>query len=232
MTWVLFDYGGVVSHPPADEDLALLAEVADVPVAALMDVYWAWRRSYDLAELDAPGYWREVGRVLGRDYGGAELAELIRLDQAAWLRLQPGTVALIEDLAAAGQPLAMLSNAPDELAEAIIELPVAAHFGHLIFSCQLNTPSRTRNATPARWPGSGPAPTRSSSSTTAARTWPRPRPWGCRRCISPAQPRRGPRWTSAWPAAASRAAGTGLRAVTGAVMRPDAGLMRVHAGVG
>jgi putative hydrolase of the HAD superfamily len=137
VTWVLFDYGGVVSHPPADEDLALLAGVADVPVPALMDVYWAWRRSYDLAELDAPGYWREVGRVLGRDYGEAEITELIRLDQAAWLRLQPGTVALIEDLAAAGQPLAMLSNAPDELAEAIIELPVAAHFGQLIFSCQL-----------------------------------------------------------------------------------------------
>jgi putative hydrolase of the HAD superfamily len=48
-------------------------------------------------------------------------------------------VALIEDLAAVGQPLAMLSNAPDELAEAISELPLAPHFGHLIFSCQLKS---------------------------------------------------------------------------------------------
>jgi len=139
VTWVLFDYGGVVSHPPADEDLALLAAAADAPVTALMDVYWAWRRAYDLAELDAPGYWRQVGHGLGRDYSDTEIAELIRLDRAAWLRLQAGTVALIEDLAAAGRPLALLSNAPDELAEAISELPIAGRFGHLIFSCQLKS---------------------------------------------------------------------------------------------
>jgi putative hydrolase of the HAD superfamily len=40
-------------------------------------------------------------------------------------------------LAAAGLPLALLSNAPGELAEAISALPVAAYFGHLLFSCQL-----------------------------------------------------------------------------------------------
>ena len=125
MTWVLFDYGGVISYPPADEDLALLAAAADAPVPALMEVYWAWRRAYDLAELDAPGYWRQVGRALGRGYGEAEIAELIRLDQATWLRLQAGTVALIEQLAAAGRPLALLSNAPDELADTITELPLA-----------------------------------------------------------------------------------------------------------
>jgi putative hydrolase of the HAD superfamily len=139
VTWVMFDYGGVVSHPPTQQDLALLAGVADAGVAALVDAYWQWRLAYDLAELDAAGYWRQVGRSLGRGYSDAEISELTRLDRAAWLRLQAGTVALIEDLAAAGQPLAMLSNAPDELAEAISSLPVAAHFGHLIFSCQLKS---------------------------------------------------------------------------------------------
>ena len=139
MTWVMFDYGGVVSHPPRQQDLALLAGAADAGVAALVDAYWQWRRAYDLAELDAAGYWRQVGRSLGRGYSDAQISELTRLDRGAWLRLQAGTVALIEDLAAAGQPLAMLSNAPDELAEAISRLPVAAHFGHLIFSCQLKS---------------------------------------------------------------------------------------------
>ncbi len=138
-TWVMFDYGGVVSHPPSEQHLASLAAVAQAPVPALMEAYWSWRRAYDLAELDAAGYWRQVGRSLGRDYGEAEISELVRLDRAAWLRLQAGTVALIEDLAAAGRPLAMLSNAPDDLAEAISELPIAAHFGHLIFSCELKS---------------------------------------------------------------------------------------------
>ena len=137
MTWVMFDYGGVVSHPPTPQDLALLAGAAGVDVRALVGEYWEWRRAYDLADLDAKGYWRQVGRGLGRGFSGTEICELIRLDRASWLRLQAGTVALIEDLAAAGHPLALLSNAPDELADAIGGLPIAAHFGHLIFSCQL-----------------------------------------------------------------------------------------------
>jgi putative hydrolase of the HAD superfamily len=137
VTWVMFDYGGVVSHPPTQQDLALLAGVAGVPVPAFAAVYWEWRGAYDLAELDVTEYWRQVGRSLGRSYGEAEVSELARLDCASWLRLQAGTVALIEDLAAAGLPLALLSNAPDQLAEAIRALPVVAHFGQLIFSCQL-----------------------------------------------------------------------------------------------
>lgn len=100
-------------------------------------MYWEWRRAYDLADLDVTGYWRRVGLSLGRSYGETEISELARLDRASWLRLQAGTVALIEDLTAAGLPLALLSNAPDELAEAIGALPIAAHFGQLIFSCQL-----------------------------------------------------------------------------------------------
>jgi putative hydrolase of the HAD superfamily len=133
----MFDYGGVISQPPAAEDLALLAGVAGVSVPAFLAGYWEWRRAYDLAELDAKEYWQQVGSGLDRDFGGAEISELIRLDTASWLRLQAGTVALIEDLAAAGHPLALLSNAPDELAVAISGLPVAARFRHLIFSCQL-----------------------------------------------------------------------------------------------
>ena len=133
----MFDYGGVVSQPPSPQELASLAGAAGVSVAALQGVYWQWRRAYDLAELDASGYWRQVGRSLGRGFSEAEISELIRLDSASWLRLQAGTVALIEDLGAAGLPLALLSNAPGELAEAISALPVAAYFGHLLFSCQL-----------------------------------------------------------------------------------------------
>lgn len=139
VTWVMFDYGGVVSHQPTQRDLARLAAAAGAATPAFVDAYWQWRRAYDLAELDADGYWRQVGRRLGRSYNDAQVAELARLDRSAWLRVQAGTVALIEDLVAAGWPVAMLSNAPGDLAEAIRGLPVAAHFGHLIFSCQLRS---------------------------------------------------------------------------------------------
>jgi putative hydrolase of the HAD superfamily len=133
----MFDYGGVLSQPPAEDDVALLARAAGASVPALMDGYWQWRRAYDLAELDMAEYWRRVGRGVGRSYTGAEIAELSRLDSSMWLRLQAGTVSLVQDLAAARLPLALLSNAPGDVADAVSGLPVAAHFGHLIFSCEL-----------------------------------------------------------------------------------------------
>jgi putative hydrolase of the HAD superfamily len=133
----MFDYGGVLSQHQSDQDLELLARAAGVSVPALLDPYWEWRRAYDLAELDTAGYWRRVGRALGRSYSDADVCELSRLDSASWLRLQPGTVALVDDLAAAGLSMALLSNAPDDVAGAVSRLPVAASFGHLIFSCEL-----------------------------------------------------------------------------------------------
>src|SRR5258708_20217677 len=95
--------------------MALLAGAADAEVPALMDVYWEWRRAYDLAELDTPGYWKQVGRSLGHAYGEAEISELTRLDRAACLRPQAGTVALIQGPAPAGRPLPILSNTPHSL---------------------------------------------------------------------------------------------------------------------
>jgi beta-phosphoglucomutase-like phosphatase (HAD superfamily) len=46
-------------------------------------------------------------------------------------------VALLEDMAAGGHRLAMLSNAPAEVATAVMTLPVAALFEHCLFSCFL-----------------------------------------------------------------------------------------------
>jgi putative hydrolase of the HAD superfamily len=133
----MFDYGGVLSQSQSDHDLALLARAAGVPVPDLLGPYWEWRRAYDLAELDTAGYWGQVGSALGRSYSGADVAELSRLDCASWLHLRAGTVALAEDLAAAGVPLALLSNAPADVAAEISRLPLLAGFGQLMFSCEL-----------------------------------------------------------------------------------------------
>jgi putative hydrolase of the HAD superfamily len=137
MTWIMFDYGEVISRPQPQQDLAALAGVAGVTVARLHDAYWAPRPGYDSAELTAAAYWQDVGRRLGRSWDGDQIGELARLDVASWLHLQPGTVALIEDLAAAGQRLALLSNAPTAMAEAFAALPVARYFEHALFSCYL-----------------------------------------------------------------------------------------------
>jgi putative hydrolase of the HAD superfamily len=139
MTWVLFDFGGVICYPQPEEDLARLARAAGCTVAEFGDAYWPYRLDYDRAVLDAAGYWQRVAGNLGRSFDEVQIAELARLDIASWMHLQEGTVALIEDMAAAGHRLALLSNAPADVAEAVSGLPVAAHFEHLIFSCFLKS---------------------------------------------------------------------------------------------
>jgi putative hydrolase of the HAD superfamily len=141
VAWVMFDYGGVMSRWPSEQDMTTIAGVAGTSVRRLMDAYWQRRPAYDRAELTADAYWQQIGLLVGRSqaYSAAEVAELSRLDTDSWLHLEGETVALIEELALAGHRLAMLSNAPADIAEAIAGLPVARHFEHLVFSCQLKT---------------------------------------------------------------------------------------------
>jgi putative hydrolase of the HAD superfamily len=134
MTWVLFDYGGVICYPQPEADVLNMATAAGCTVAEFSDGYWAHRLAYDRGELDCATFWQKVAAGAGRTFTAAQIAELARLDIESWEHLQPGTVALIEDLAAAGQRLALLSNAPAEVAEAVAALPVAAHFEHCVFS--------------------------------------------------------------------------------------------------
>jgi putative hydrolase of the HAD superfamily len=137
MTWVLFDYGNVICLPQPELDVARLAQVAGYPVADLLVPYWAYRLDYDRAALDVTSYWQQVAAGLGSRFTEAQIAELSRLDAGSWLHLRPGSVDLVADLAAAGRPLAVLSNAPEDTAQAVADLPVAAHFRHLMFSCHL-----------------------------------------------------------------------------------------------
>ena len=139
MTWVVFDYGGVICTPQPDEDVALLAAAAGVPVPDLQGPYWAYRLSYDRAELDGTTYWHKVAAALGVSFPVSQIAELTRLDIASWLHLCDGTVTLLNDLAAAGYRLGLLSNAPADFAEVMAEQPVAGFFEHLAFSCYLGS---------------------------------------------------------------------------------------------
>jgi putative hydrolase of the HAD superfamily len=137
MTWVLFDYGNVICLPQPEPDVARLAQVAGYPVAGLLVPYWAYRLDYDRAALDVTSYWQQVAADLGGRFTEAQIAELSRLDAGSWLHLRPGSVDLVADLAAAGARLAVLSNAPEDTAQAVAGLPVAGHFQHLMFSCYL-----------------------------------------------------------------------------------------------
>src|SRR5260370_1226441 len=63
VTWVMFDYGGVVSHPPTQRDLALLAGAAAAARPARVGADWGRRRRPDPLRPDPPGALRPGGAV-------------------------------------------------------------------------------------------------------------------------------------------------------------------------
>lgn len=135
MKWVLFDYGEVLTHPPSTEVGEQFAAEFDVPVARFWPAYWHGREPYDRGAVDAAGYWRSVAEQLDTA-APADLDRLVALDVRAWSDVNPESLALLEALTP-DTPLAMLSNAPIELAEKVDAAPWADLFRHRFFSARL-----------------------------------------------------------------------------------------------
>ena len=138
--WVLFDYGAVLctGQPEADRRALVAAAGLDPDdgpaVAGFWRGYWRDRPAYDRAELDEGAYW---ARVLGRTPAAAELAAIDAADVAGWVHPQPGSLAVAAALAEAGTRLALLSNAPASLADAVDELPWMQVVPRRFYSCRL-----------------------------------------------------------------------------------------------
>jgi putative hydrolase of the HAD superfamily len=136
MTWLLCDYGEVLCLPPTASDRAALAAVAgwDAAKGDFWKAYWVDRNAYDRADLGAEEYW---SRLLGRRPSPGELRDITAVDAAGWVHPNLITVAAAERAAKRGLQLAILSNAPVEVAKAIDAAPWLASFTQRFFSCRL-----------------------------------------------------------------------------------------------
>jgi putative hydrolase of the HAD superfamily len=133
---LLVDYGEVISTRLPDETITDLAALAGRPRAAFLDRYWHHRPAYDLGQ-PAAEYWSQV---LDRDLSEAPrvVNQLTNIDVYGWLRLNLRTLpVLLGHVRRTGSKLALLSNAPEPLAEAIDVLGWSQHFDHRYYSCRL-----------------------------------------------------------------------------------------------
>lgn len=133
---VLCDYGEVISAPLGESAIVALAALAGQPRGTFLDRYWRGRASYDLGQ-PADQYWAQV---LDRDVSGS--ARLVRrltdIDVRGWLRVNPLTLRVLEDCARrTGARLALLSNAPEPLAQGIDRCGWSKQFGQRYYSCRL-----------------------------------------------------------------------------------------------
>ena len=143
--WLLCDYGEVLCVAPPGPDWEVLVALAvdsgwdptdpTEPHEAFKPVFWEHRRAYDRGDLSASEYWTAT---LGRRPGGGHLGRLVAADQAIWLHPNPDSLRAAARAAGRGYQLAILSNAPVEVAARIDRLPWLAGFGPRFFSCHLN----------------------------------------------------------------------------------------------
>ena len=115
----IFDYGGVLVRNQTAEDRARLAEIAGIAQPLFSDLYWANRLGYDKDLMTAAEYWTSVAQSAGVTLSTGAIEELTELDSTSWMQFDSVMWDWIEELRAAGKRVAMLSNMPRDLGEAL-----------------------------------------------------------------------------------------------------------------
>ena len=115
----IFDYGGVLAHHQSDADQARMAALAAIPREQFFNLYWDTRLEYDKGGVTAAEYWGNIGRVAGRTLSEAIIAQIIEADNRSWMQFDQTMWDWIAELRAAGKRVAMLSNMPRDLGEAL-----------------------------------------------------------------------------------------------------------------
>jgi putative hydrolase of the HAD superfamily len=117
---IIFDYGGVLVGDQTPDDVARMAAASGLTEKQLGTLYWDNRLAYDRGDVSGSEYWQDIAR---RGQAGpltdAQVAQLIEIDNASWMRFDPEMWTWIDKLRVDGKRLAILSNMPKELGETL-----------------------------------------------------------------------------------------------------------------
>lgn len=115
----IFDYGGVLAHHQTGEDQARMAKVAGMPAERFSELYWSERPDYDKGTMVVDEYWTRISKLGGTQFTPEIIEQLTELDTVSWMNFDSVMWDWIAQLHAAGKRVAMLSNMPRELGEAL-----------------------------------------------------------------------------------------------------------------
>ena len=134
---VVFDFGGVLSFsPPMRIGMRWLALL--VFLYLVFEPYWKDRNEYDVDKFDSAVYWRKVASNFGRELTDEDVHKLVSIDNQAWGRENPNSVAVVRAARAAGLKIAVLSNIhADMLAYVRRSFPWFSEFDVQVFSNEL-----------------------------------------------------------------------------------------------
>ena len=112
---LLVDYGEVLCGPPDARAFEAMAVVAGTEVEPFTEAYWQLRPAYDRGELDGPAYWRLVGKQTGAPIDEGRAADLVERDIALWTTLDQHMLEWVDEVAAKGLPVGLISNMVPEI---------------------------------------------------------------------------------------------------------------------
>jgi putative hydrolase of the HAD superfamily len=115
----IFDYGGVLAHHQTEADQAGLAAIAGIPQEKFSSLYWDTRLDYDKGSVTAAEYWQNIARGANKTLTAAAIEQIVDADNRSWLHFDQVMWDWIGELRAAGKRVAMLSNMPRDLGEAL-----------------------------------------------------------------------------------------------------------------
>jgi putative hydrolase of the HAD superfamily len=132
---VLFDYGMVLSGPPAPSAWARMLAITGLDEAALHREYWALRHDYDRGTLSGVAYWHKAGSNAGITLTDGQVTDLIVADLDLWGQINQPMLDWAQRLQRAGIRTGILSNIGDEMASGYVaRFDWLAEFHHAVWS--------------------------------------------------------------------------------------------------
>jgi putative hydrolase of the HAD superfamily len=125
---IIFDYGNVLCTPQLPEEVESMAAIMGLSREQFHDQYWKDRRAYDEAAFEPAEYWKRAG---------PELEKLIALDGQSWSHPAPIMPAWAHAARQAGLKIALLSNIPTTVRDAVLSAGWLPEFDQYTFSCDL-----------------------------------------------------------------------------------------------
>lgn len=121
----------------SEHDRLALLGTASQRGADFWPSYWAHRDALDKGELRVVEYWRAIAADLGVTWDLPTIQRLWAIDFRSWISVEPGTVALLQELSDGGTRLALLSNAGFDFGDAFRNAPFSTLFEKVFVSAEM-----------------------------------------------------------------------------------------------
>jgi putative hydrolase of the HAD superfamily len=135
----IFDFGGVLVGHQTDADQTQLAELAGMSADRFSERYWSHRLDYDKGLLSRIEYWQTVARNGSGTLTLDAIGRLAEIDNKSWMHFDPMMWEWIGELRSAGKPVAMLSNMPRDLGDALRKTDRLRQFNQVTLSYELGS---------------------------------------------------------------------------------------------